>query len=311
MHRVTRVGARGKPRFAVYGWVGTPEVTFTTGARALRAAFNASDERATAVLLLPRRPGAAGAQALVHFASLPMESVGLGNSLGDFCRFIVAQDDAPSRKLLRLGVSGAAAKADASTLAAQQSADVDDEALCLCVLAPEADVTGASVLRNSSVLADREALHRFVDTERKTWSPPVELDVREPLIMCDMFFSPEIKLFVFAAHAHRPRGLLEQLGRLAELVRPLVRIYIAEPTLCEPVMLDAGLRASDAPTVFADDTRGTHHGGRPNKYRMVDMPGMSVPGVLDLARLRQFLAMVAKKAGASAEITSQVLALAM
>lgn len=218
---------------------------------------------------------------VLNFASLPMSPVGtLGFCLGDYCRFHVTHDEGM-----------------------WDEHGVPEGKPCACVFPP--GTSTPRVLHEQAALLDEAALRRFVECERKVWSPCAELDPREPALMSDMFFSSEIKLFVYAAHAARPASLVARLDRWAELVRPHVRIFLAEPTLCEAVLADAGLGAADTPTAVAEDSTGGHNGGQRTKWRLSDMQRggaakAAAPG-LDAELLRSFLEVVARKAGLGAE----------
>ena len=296
MHRVTRVTASSKARYACYGWVASPRVECVAGAHTVRTEFAAEpshiehgkDARATAILLLPRRPKAAFAHTLTHFASLPMEEVGLGHCVGDYCRFIVAPLDAPTWAELASRCNAARQRAAPS--------------IALVVMAPRDELKGAAVLCNEKALADAAAVQAFVEAERKAWAPCEELDVRDSRLMSDMYFSPEVKVFVFAAHAQRPRALLETLNALARALKPHVRIYLAEPGLCEAVLSEFGLQRSDAPTAVAEDTRATQRGETATKWRMIDLarPSAQPTGqALDVKLLSEFIALVTQKARTS------------
>ena len=298
MHRVTRVTAKGKPRFAVYGWVAAPELERPMDAKALRAVLARKEtraaggengiSRATAVLMLPTQPGPIAAQAMLSFAALPMTEVGLGHQLGDYCRFVVAPSDEASRAVLQLDRKHPYAKA---------AGDDAEGACCLCVLPPGADAADAAVLSGARALQEPAALREFLDAERKVWAPCSELDLREPLVMSEMFFSQELKLFVFAPYAQRPKALLEKLDRWARFLKPHIRIYLAEPSLCEAVMAEFGLRGSDAPTAVAYDTAAARQGVLECRWRMVDLYAGKPPpkGEVDVGMLTKFTILIAKR----------------
>ena len=259
LHRVTKVTSNKKARFAVYGWVATPKILLAPTAAHLKEALRITKEgasaTATAVLVLNRQPGARAASVLHDFASLPTEDVGLDRQLGDYVQFIVAfADDAPTRRALALDAA---------------SASGGDDACCLWVLSPQA-VHPAGVLTGVAALESAGAMRRFLDIERKIWSPCAEIDMREPLQLTDMHFSSELKLIVFVAHAHRPAALLERFDKWGAFLKPHVRLYLAEPALCEPMLQDVGLGLRDAPTAVCLDTMARQEGRQDAAFRMAD-----------------------------------------
>ena len=315
MHRVTRVKPSARaPRFAVYGWIAAPEIARPPSPAKLRALLGASEPlavgavpRATAVLLLPRRPGPKGARALEAFAALPMAEVGLGRQLGEYCRFVVAPSDAAAQRALGLTPGSDSAAAEAA------AAEADGDACALCVWPPDAEGAhgdGAGVARGGAKLPqDAEAMRAFVEAHRKAWSPVAELDLREPLVMCDMYFSDELKLFVFAGHhTGRPQPLVERLDRWAKFLRPHARLYLCDPLLCEPVLAEFGLAPTHAPTAVAYDTKAAREGAVECRWRMADLYGAAGPprpssqglqggvaaATLDVAMLTKFVVAVCK-----------------
>ena len=153
------------------------------------------------------------------------------------------------------------------------------------------------------------AVRAFVEAHRKAWSPVAELDLREPLVMCDMYFSDELKLFVFAGHhTGRPQPLVERLDRWAKFLRPHARLYLCDPLLCEPVLAEFGLAPAHAPTAVAYDTKAAREGAVECRWRMADLYGAAGPprpssqglqggvaaATLDVAMLTKFVVAVCK-----------------
>ena len=137
------------------------------------------------------------------------------------------------------------------------------------MLSPQA-VHPAGVLTGVAALESAGAMRRFLDIERKIWTPCAEIDMREPLQLTDMHFSSELKLIVFVAHAHRPAALLERFDKWGAFLKPHVRLYLAEPALCEPMLQDVGLGLRDAPTAVCLDTMARQEGRQDAAFRMAD-----------------------------------------
>lgn len=242
------VAARGKPRFAVYGWVVTPtlhqafdataltaQIAITTNAAAAGSESAAGAAGATVVLAVPHKPSPIGTQLLLQFAALPMEDLGITDHWGDYARFVVARsDDDASREVLNLA-------------ARTRGGDGDDDNVWLWVLPPHAKgANDAAILHGSAALSASGRLRQFVHVERKTWSPCLELDMRVPMLMNDMFFSDECKLIVFVQHAKRTSELFATLNAFATALKPHMRFYIGEPALCEAMLSEFGLRQDQA-----------------------------------------------------------------
>ena len=165
-------------------------------------------------------------------------------------------------------------------------------------------------LRDERSLRDPRLMRAFIDAERKVWSPCSELDLLDEPLMADMYYAAEVKLFVFIAHAAREDRLLSLLDRWALLLRPHVRIFLAEPYQCELVMADFGLAPADAPAVVADawaDTRGAGGTGGHTKLRMHDLPSFDkTPKMVDLKLLRSFVNIVGRNAKVSLHALRQL-----
>lgn len=84
---------------------------------------------------------------------------------------------------------------------------------------------------------------------------------------------------------------------MAAILKPHMRIYLAEPALCEPVLHEFGLALADAPTAIAYDTMASYGGDPQSKWRMTDLfasKAATRSRRLDVAMLTAFVVAIAK-----------------
>lgn len=287
-HAVTRVTAKAgvRARFAAYGWVVVPCLARLTSPAELAATVQSTRRKAQAVLYVrePLQPAIEAVVAL--FAKLPSEQVGR-HTLGELCAFAVTASRATAHVL---GIPEGAVAA-----VAVQTAPAAVEAGARELLSGHSSVplpNGCEVCADLSLLKDAVGLRRFIDRAR--FHPCAELDFQDSLLMADMFFSKELKVFIFIALVDRCTALMSGLSSWAAVLRPRIRIYLADPCLNQPIMEDFGLTVRDAPTAVADDTIGSL-----GRFRLKDHDVASAErSDFDLDTLRRWLQTLAKACGA-------------
>ena len=111
-----------------------------------------------------------------------MDDLGLTDHVGDYCRFVVATaDDDAVRQTLQLDT-----RPETHGPAADAARSDGDDGVWLWVLPPHAkSANDAALVCGAAALEAGGGLRRVVQVERKTWSPCLELDMREQMLMCE------------------------------------------------------------------------------------------------------------------------------
>lgn len=280
-HSVTKItGARRgqQARFAAYGWVVAPTVE-RLGGVAWRAHVLGAPGRAAAVLCV-RNAAQIDAKTVANvYGSLPLEKLG-SHMLGELCTFAATEDPVLIRAL---GVE--------RTMETALVVIADPAGTLLHALADVLPSTARCILADDRQLQSLVDVRMFVDEARKVYSPCPELCLANSLRMVDVWFSHEVKVFLFLPLGARDASLLARLGEWALALRPRLRIFLADPGASAPFMADFGLSAADAPTAAALDTHGPL-----GRALLRDHLPSGVVG-LDVAFLRQWIGCVAEAAG--------------
>jgi len=273
-HSVTRVTV-AKARYAAYGWVVEPRVERLGSTADLLLLLQGTQQKAVAVGFAKSTCGGGpeGA-ALAAFGGLAVEDIG-HHSLGELCVFAITEDESAAALL---GVPPGATAAVA--VVAEPAAFARGRA-------------GSRVCVDVEVLQQPEELLRFVNIARKVFSPCGELDHTDSLLMADLCYSLEMKVFLFLPATMREPPLLRRLDDWAAALQPRagvlgMRLLLAEPRRCKPLMEDFGLTEADTPTAVAENAKVS--------FRFKDHGRGRGPG-LDWEQLRQWLSRLAKSAG--------------
>eukprot|EP00933_Yihiella_yeosuensis_P040099 TRINITY_DN3431_c0_g1_i1.p1 TRINITY_DN3431_c0_g1~~TRINITY_DN3431_c0_g1_i1.p1 ORF type:complete len:409 (-),score=57.64 TRINITY_DN3431_c0_g1_i1:86-1312(-) len=292
-HSVTKVtSARDKqsPRFAAYGWVVVPRLEHLERKSDLIELVNVAEQNSVAVAYVQSRNCSgqlekAAVEFVSVFSGLPVEKLGKGRSaLGEICRFAITSDPEIG-ELLHIRRSSELAVVVFSEPFSRPSSATDQT-----LIAVAADRC-YSILEDSTRLRSLSRILKFLNEARKVWSPCPGLDSRGTVqaAMPDLCFSSEVKVFIFLPKTLRTSELISRLDVWAASLRPRLRLLIADPCVCEPLLRDFQLSIGDVPTACADDTEGSL-----GKARLADQLG---PRNLHPELLRQWLGCVAEAAG--------------
>ena len=126
-----------------------------------------------------------------------------------------------------------------------------------------------------------------MDRERKLWRV-LHLDPTDHMLLTDMWFCKEVKLFVFMKAAERTEKLQATVEQIAAEHMCKLRVYLGEPVQCGAVMEDFGLAVADAPVAVAQRTQ-------PQEQMMKWRMPAHTAGHLDCKALIQFATQLASQ----------------